>query len=308
MPWRPHSRAAVRVSAAIAAFAALYSPRPASPRSAASDTMLTIRPAPRAAMCGRTAHIAHHVPLTPLVHDRSNCASGMSSSGARAPKPWALFTRTSTPPQRAAVSATIRSTSARTATSTTAANASPPAAQTSATVRSARCGFSSATQTRAPSRPNASAIPRPMPCPAPVTTAILPVRRPTPASLHRAWWSDNRSRHAALRAPGSRGSSKARDARRLHEAAGAKAGARREPRARSRLVAVRGGGRETGRRRPAHPPRRDPLRHVHHRPHLQVHGGLVSVYDNKSPVDQDAMATMLFYLEDKEFKKPAIAR
>jgi len=34
----------------------------------------------------------------------------------------------------------------------------------------------------------------------------------------------------------------------------------------------------------------------------------VSVYDNKSPVDQDAMATMLFYLEDKEFKKPAIAR
>src|SRR5881397_3610550 len=51
------------------ALAALYSPRPASPRSAASDTMLMMRPQPRAAMCGRAAHIAHHVPFTPLVHD-----------------------------------------------------------------------------------------------------------------------------------------------------------------------------------------------------------------------------------------------
>jgi hypothetical protein len=35
---------------------------------------------------------------------------------------------------------------------------------------------------------------------------------------------------------------------------------------------------------------------------------LVSVYDNKSAVDQDAMATMFFYLEDKAFKKPALAQ
>src|SRR5205809_2731947 len=104
IPCRPHSRAAVRVSAAMPALAALYSPRPASPRSAASETMLMTRPQPRAAMCGRAAHIAHHVPFTPLVHDRSNCSSGMSSSGARAPNPCALLTSTSTLPQRRTVS------------------------------------------------------------------------------------------------------------------------------------------------------------------------------------------------------------
>lgn len=35
---------------------------------------------------------------------------------------------------------------------------------------------------------------------------------------------------------------------------------------------------------------------------------LVSVYDNTSPTEQDAMATMFFYLEDKAFKKPTIAQ
>src|SRR5438093_6199150 len=72
IPCRPHSRAAVRVRAAMPALAALYSPRPASPRSAASDTMLMMRPQPRAAMCGRAAHMAHHVPFTPDVQERSN--------------------------------------------------------------------------------------------------------------------------------------------------------------------------------------------------------------------------------------------
>jgi len=35
---------------------------------------------------------------------------------------------------------------------------------------------------------------------------------------------------------------------------------------------------------------------------------LVSIYDNDSPNDQDAMATLFFYLEDKRFKKPALAQ
>src|SRR5439155_2329331 len=43
--------------------------------------------------------------------------------------------------------------------------------------RSARCSLSSATHTRAPSRANTSAIPRPMPWPAPVTSATLPASR-----------------------------------------------------------------------------------------------------------------------------------
>src|SRR5436309_11872944 len=176
-PGRPASRAAVGVRAAMPALAALYSPRPASPRSAASDTMLMIRPQPRAAMCGRAAHIAHHVPFTPLVHDRSNCSSGMSSSGARAPNPCALLTSTSTLPQRRTVSSTTRSTSSRRPTSAPSARASPPAARISCAARSARCSFSSATHTRAPARANRSAIPRPMPWPAPVTSATLPASR-----------------------------------------------------------------------------------------------------------------------------------
>ncbi len=35
---------------------------------------------------------------------------------------------------------------------------------------------------------------------------------------------------------------------------------------------------------------------------------LVSLYDNESGTEQDAMATMFFYFLDKEFKKPAIAQ
>src|SRR6266436_3392478 len=74
IPCRPHSRAAVRVSAAMPALAALYSPRPASPRSAASDTMLMMRPQPRAAMCGRGARaetvrvVDEHVDAAPAPH------------------------------------------------------------------------------------------------------------------------------------------------------------------------------------------------------------------------------------------------
>ena len=33
---------------------------------------------------------------------------------------------------------------------------------------------------------------------------------------------------------------------------------------------------------------------------------LISVYNNTSGVDQDAMATMFIYLHDKEFQKPSI--
>src|SRR6185503_16462421 len=63
-------------------------------------------------------------------------------------------------------------------TSATTARASPPAVRISSAVRSPRCAFSSATTTFAPSRANTSAMPRPMPWPAPVTSATLPASRP----------------------------------------------------------------------------------------------------------------------------------
>jgi hypothetical protein len=44
---------------------------------------------------------------------------------------------------------------------------------------------------------------------------------------------------------------------------------------------------------------------------IPIHAGheyeLVSVYDNRSVDEQDAMASMFFYLEDKRFQKPALA-
>src|SRR5262249_39957988 len=100
--------------------------------------------------------------------------------------PCALLTSTSSAPKRATLSATIPSTSARRPTSTVSAIASPPAARISSAVRSARCAFSSATQTRAPSRANTSAMPRPMPWPAPVTIATLPASRPMAGLSRRA--------------------------------------------------------------------------------------------------------------------------
>src|SRR5947209_4396006 len=59
------------------ALAALYSPRPASPRSAASDTMLMLRPQPRPAMCGRDAH------PRPLAreHERDPTADALTGAG-----------------------------------------------------------------------------------------------------------------------------------------------------------------------------------------------------------------------------------
>src|SRR6185295_16204371 len=76
----------------------------------------------------------------------------------------------------------MRSTSALRPTSATTAVAAPPAVRISSAVRSPRCAFSSATQTLAPSRAKRSAMPRPMPWPAPVTSATLPASRPSECS------------------------------------------------------------------------------------------------------------------------------
>ena len=67
MPSGAHSRAAVRVSARIASFDALYAPKPRPPVMPIDDAKFTMRPQPCAAMCGYTACIAHSEPFTPEV-------------------------------------------------------------------------------------------------------------------------------------------------------------------------------------------------------------------------------------------------
>src|SRR5438034_1932039 len=78
-------------------------------------------------------------------------------------------------PKRFTPWSTIRFTSSSTATSPTAACAWPPAFSTSATVSSAALLLMSHTTTRAPSAAKRTAASRPMPMPAPVISAVLPL-------------------------------------------------------------------------------------------------------------------------------------
>ena len=85
----------------------------------------------------------------------------------------AQFTRTCTPPQRAATSSTMRSTAATSVMSSGHAAAVPPAFSMADTVSRAASALRSTTATRAPSRAHVSAIARPMPLAPPVTMAAL---------------------------------------------------------------------------------------------------------------------------------------
>src|SRR5205085_521422 len=65
IPSRPHSLAAVRLTARIASFEALYAPNPWKPTIPIDEAKLTMRPQPCAFICGYTACIAQTVPFTP---------------------------------------------------------------------------------------------------------------------------------------------------------------------------------------------------------------------------------------------------
>ncbi len=86
----------------------------------------------------------------------------------------ALFTSTSTPPNRSTAVAVTASTTACSLRSPVTATASPLACSISFTTASAPSAFRSATRTLAPSAAKASAAARPMPEPAPVTMTPRP--------------------------------------------------------------------------------------------------------------------------------------
>jgi hypothetical protein len=83
----------------------------------------------------------------------------------------ALLTRMSIPPKAATVSRAMRSASSGLATSPVTRAAVPPAFSIRRTVSSSSARRRPDTMTRAPSRANSSAVPRPMPVPPPVTSA-----------------------------------------------------------------------------------------------------------------------------------------
>ena len=105
---------------------------------------------------------------------RSSVSGVMSGhSGSPQTRP-ALLCTMSTPPCSASAAANIASSERGSVTSVRVNDAVPPTSCTSPTVSSPPTSSTSATTTRCPRFANASAVARPMPDPAPVTTATLP--------------------------------------------------------------------------------------------------------------------------------------
>jgi hypothetical protein len=123
---------------------------------------------------GTTAWQPRNTPLTFTAKVRSNSSSPISIIGLLMWVVPALLTRMSRPPNADSVSATAAAKSAFLVTSQRMAMALLPIARAAAFAAST---LMSASDTRAPSRANVSAMHLPMPDPAPVTKAVLPSRR-----------------------------------------------------------------------------------------------------------------------------------
>src|SRR5881409_3720722 len=144
--------------------------------------MLTMRPLPRAAMPWSTVCVVLRTPFRLTAIRRSQSAGSLSTKKCSRSQP-ALLTRTSTGPSAPSSAATARPTASRSATSAAAAEARPPAARTSAAAASAPAPSRSRAPTARRSRASRSAMARPMPRPAPVTSATE--FTPLPAARQR---------------------------------------------------------------------------------------------------------------------------
>src|SRR5262245_32618458 len=174
MPCGASSSASVRVRLTTPALAAAYAAYSGAARPASIDTTLTTLPPRPAAIRPRATSWVQCI--TDLAFARQSASqpfSRLSRNGA-ANVPPALFTRTSTGPNRALVASKARRTASGSRASAGSASPSPAFAAISAAVRSAVWGSRSSAATRAPKAASASATPFPMPAPAPVTSATRP--------------------------------------------------------------------------------------------------------------------------------------
>src|SRR4051812_32083397 len=136
------------------------------------------------------ASIVHQTtPSTFTAWWRRQCSSVSSSNGSGSAMPaWAHIT--SIEPKRSTHSSTARRQSSRRDTSPWKATQRPPS---DPTVWSSRSAFTSKATTPAPSRTNRCAMPRPIPCAAPVTTTprevpALPAPRSPCADIGWGLW------------------------------------------------------------------------------------------------------------------------
>src|SRR6478609_6918524 len=140
---------------------------------AAVEAVFTMTPSPRSTIWGSTARHMKKVPLrlTPTI--LVNCPGSTSWLLAKPPMP-ATLQSTSIWPSASVAAATVASTADQSLTSHVSAVADAPMPSAVAPTLSA---MRSTHATRAPSAASRSATARPMPDPAPVTSALLPAYR-----------------------------------------------------------------------------------------------------------------------------------
>src|SRR3954453_14124027 len=130
----------------------------------APEAMLTIDPPPRSSMPGRNARTVRCMDLTLRSNEKSQSRSEHSSTVPWWTKPAALTSPSIGPVSRASASTSCVERTSR--------------GRRSAPLRpSSFAGSRSVAQTAAPSRRKVSAMARPIPCPAAVTTAVLACKR-----------------------------------------------------------------------------------------------------------------------------------
>src|SRR5580693_8150521 len=151
------------------------------PASAATEPWLMIDPPPAATMPGAAAWEHRNVPLALTAKLRSQSSSVASITDPALFTP-ALLYNTSTWRYSLRICSKALVTCSRSATLATTGSAEPPEAAISPAVSLAASALRSTTATAAPSRANRTAAARPMPDPAPVTTAVLPASLPVIAS------------------------------------------------------------------------------------------------------------------------------
>src|SRR5258705_5564760 len=160
------------------------------------DAVLTMTPPPRASSSGMARFIARKTPVRPSSMVWVHTVSSISAVNARRLRPagsagWpkALLWRLSSRPKVWTVPPIIASMPAGVPASATMVVAVPPAFTISAVTARALAPSMSATATLAPRSPKPSAVARPMPDPAPETSATLPSNRMGSAALLPDQWT-----------------------------------------------------------------------------------------------------------------------
>src|SRR5712692_2421953 len=138
--------------------------------------MWTIAPPPAATWVRATRCAIRKAPRRFVARMRSQPSSSISRNARSSAMP-ALLTSTSIRSQRSSAAATAPSTAAASLTSAECVHALPPAAAISCAAWSSGSRRRPISITSAPSAANRSAIARPIPCPAPVTTTVRPSKR-----------------------------------------------------------------------------------------------------------------------------------